>query len=240
VIRAGAAVEEHLLESAYFDLVTGGAVPESVAARCRDVERAGRPRGRKTAPPNGALAPARPMLELVQLMVDDLKRKLESRVERLRADAERTLSAELERIDSYYHGLLEDAAAKRERTGVGGEDDATFANAARAIETEHARRRLEEERRHDVRTAVHPLQLIEIEVVVERARWSLTGSRARRATLSVMRYVAGAGSDWDVRCPSCRAEIAELVLRDDGRVGCGACQKIDKDETMRGTPTEDN
>ena len=220
VIRAGAAVEEHLLESRYLDLVTGGPLPAEAAAACVAVEQGMSLATADPVPAKAKRASSRPFNELIDLMVADLQAKLAPRLEKLREESARHLALELERIDSYYHRMLEDAGSARTNLT----DDA-FADAARAVETEHARRRIEEERRHQVRTAVHPLQLMEAELVVERARWTLTGTGGGRGTLTASRYcVEDPARGWRLRCPTCDAEPAALILSGDTELACPACQ----------------
>ena len=220
VIRAGAAVEEHLVESSFFDLADGVPLPDAAAAACAANERTMAAPSSRRMPKAQSVAP-RAWSDLVEVMVGDLRGKLAPRIDKLRADAERALALELERIDSYFHTILEDAAGRRQ----GEDEDGLFADAARAIEAEHARRRVEEERRHQVRTVVHPLQLVEMDILVERARWPLTSSSGHRAQLAAMRYLGGGEAPtWRVRCPSCDAEASELIVVADGQLGCAACE----------------
>lgn len=220
VIRAGAALEEHLLESRFFDLVTGEALPADVATACVAVEQGVVLPNERGVPAKTKRAGRRPWPELLERMIADLQGKLAPRLEQLRAEAARHLSQELERIDRYYHRMLEDASSGRASAAP---EDA-FANAARAIETEHARRRLEEERRHQVRTIVHPLQMVEVELLVQHARWRLSTTAGHRATVKASRYgVQSASREWRLRCPTCAAEPAALLVPRDDEVGCPAC-----------------
>ena len=223
VIRAGAAVEEHLVESGLFDLATAEALPNRVTAACVAVEQDVKlPAGRSA---RKRVASARPLPELVELMVDDLRGKLASRIDRLRAEAERALVVQLERIDSYFHSMLEVAAAKRQKqASAEGFVDEERTDAARAVEAEHARRRIEEERRHQVRTVVHPLQLTEMEILKENARWTITDASGGQTALSASRYrCSGVDNVWDVRCPSCGCEPSELIAAGDGIIVCSRC-----------------
>jgi hypothetical protein len=254
LVRAGAALEEHLVEGTWVDLATGAPLPADAAATCAAFERGvvddgiqrtlpfadeprastdgsrvasnGRSRvtrhasvgraGPRPSSPGPALAPARPTGELVDLMVADLRARLAPRVDQLRAEAEHALAAELARIDRYFRALLEDAGARG--------DGESAAAAGRAIEAEHARRRLEEERRHQVRAIVHPLQLVEMELVVQRAEWTLSTPAGRTATLSARRALSG-GAAWSLTCPTCAREPEALVVCRDGRIGCDACAR---------------
>ena len=219
IVRAGPAVEEHLLESRYFDFATGAPLPPDVSVRCAANEQRMLTAG-KRAGPAARTARSRPYSELVDIMVRDLEIQLAVRLDALRSDTARTLAVELERIDSYYHRMLQDVSAK----GPASVSEDAFANASRVIEAEHARRRLEEERRHQVRAVVHPLQLVQMSVQTERARWRLTSTHGDQATVDTIRYVVrGAGTQWRLVCPTCRREPGELVLRADGKAACAAC-----------------
>ena len=157
---------------------------------------------------------ARPLPELVPLMLADLKARLAADVERQGAEAERSLAAELARIDGYYRSLLDGGG------GRGG--DVPDAAARRAIEAEHARRRAEEERRHQVRAVVHPLHVTEWELLVQRAEWELVTPEAHRGTVVAQRALSGRGA-WALCCPSCGATPQALVVCRHDHVGCSAC-----------------
>jgi hypothetical protein len=215
VIRAGATVEEHLVDGGVFDLATGAPLPRYAAEHALVVLRsAQRARPAKAVAGVRAVSP-RPMADLMDVMMADLRARLASRVEELRRDAERALATELIRIDGYYRSMIEDAG------GRGTEEAA--AEATRAIEVEHARRRLEEERRHQVRAAVHPLQMIEMEMIIQRAEWPLSTEDGRQATVAARRFLHGA-AHWSLVCPTCARPPAELVVLPDGQVACGECR----------------
>jgi hypothetical protein len=150
-------------------------------------------------------------------MVADLRARLSPRVEQLRAESERALATELDRIDRYYRQLLEDSGSKEG-------DAVAMAEAGRAIEAEHARRRVEEERRHQVRAVVHPLQFIEMEILVQRATWALSTAKGRQATLAARRYPNGPGS-WRLTCPTCARQPSELLICRDDEVACDSCAR---------------
>jgi hypothetical protein len=218
LVRAGASVEEHLVESDFFDLAAGAPLPRDVADRCAAVEHATlAPAAARDGVPTAELAPARPVGQLVELMVADLRARLAPRVEQLRADAERALVMELARIDKYYGAMREDVVAKQP-------DAIAMAEAGRAIEAEHARRRLEEERRHQVRAVVHPLQIVEMEMLVQRAAWTLSTPKGRRATLSARRFLGGPGT-WSLTCPTCACEPSALLVCGDEEVACDSCAR---------------
>jgi hypothetical protein len=214
LIRAGASVEEHLGEGAFFDLATGTPLPPDAAESCAAAEQGALEAVPSEKKPIAELAPPRRIDELVTLMVADLRSRLASRVDQLRAEAERALAAELQRIDRYYRAVLESIGAKES-------DGVAMADAGRAIEAEHARRRLEEERRHQVRAVVHPLQIIEMEMVVQRAEWTLSTTKAERVTLAARRFLGGRGS-WSLTCPTCTREPSALIVCRD-QIACDAC-----------------
>lgn len=218
VVRGGSEVEEHLLESGYIDATTGAPVPAELAAQvgalnsARANAAAERKRKRAATPPH---APSRPTPDLVSLAMTDLRTSLDAKVQRLREQARRKLQDELERLDSYYASLLADS-------GPRGEGETQTA-AQRAIAAEHARRRAEEERRHQVRAIVHPVQLTECELLVQRAHWELIGKDEARTSLIAERWLNGAG-DWSLACPSCGATtMASLSLCKSGHVACDNC-----------------
>jgi antitoxin component of MazEF toxin-antitoxin module len=217
LIRAGATVEEHLVESSFFDLSSGTRLPQDVMEQCVAVEQGTvvAMEADADADQRASLAPARPVNDLLDLMVADLSARLGPRVDQLRAEAERALSEELGRIDRYYRAMLEDAGARET-------DALAVAAAGRAVEAEHARRRVEEERRHQVRALVHPLQMVEMEMVVQRAEWTLSTTKGERATLSARRYLGGPGG-WSLSCPTCARVPSALIVCDDDQIACDSC-----------------
>jgi hypothetical protein len=213
-IKAGAIVSEHISESGVFDLATGDRAPEDVTVLCRDIE-AGKvvPGANGHAAGIGAL-PARPLAELVPLMLGDIQSKLATELARHRLVAQQALAAELARLDRYYRQLLEETA---EPAG-----EPVSAERRRAVEAEHGRRRAEEERRHEVRATVHPLQFVEFEVLVQRVDWNLVTRSGRRATLTAHRTLSGAGA-WRLACPHCGGPLTELLICRHDHVACVAC-----------------
>jgi hypothetical protein len=244
VVRAGSEVEEHLLESKFIDAATGIAIPEEIATKLAHSERSrshpepirdaqGRLReGCASAPEqsrslvapllgmpdNGhsaslAIASARPIGDIISIALAALRAGLEPKVTRLRDDAQRRLQDELLRIDRYYETLISDAA----RVSAGEATD------NRAIDAEYARRRGEEERRHQVRAVVHPVQLTECELLVQRAQWELVSRRGVRASLIAQRWLNGSG-DWTLACPECNStSIRWLSVCKSGHVACDRC-----------------
>ncbi|HET7380627.1 MAG TPA: hypothetical protein VFJ24_11340 [Gaiellales bacterium] len=215
-VRSAAVVAEHIVESGVFDLVTGLRAPDDVAGLCRDIE-AGKldPAGDGAAA--GAVAlPASPLAELVPLMLGDIEARLETQLARHRRDADQALAAELTRVDRYYQQLLEEAGAS---TG-----EPAGAAERRAIAAEHLCRRAEEQRRHEVRATVHPLQLVEFTVLVQRVDWRLVTRSGRAATFTAQRTLCGSGV-WQLACPHCGALPKELLICRHGHVACAACGK---------------
>lgn len=213
-LSAGASVEERIVESSVFDLSVGAAVDSEIAALCEDLE-LGRVLPATDAMAEGSLAvPGRPAAEVVQLMLDDLEAKLAEAIERRRTFAERALATELGRIDQYYASLLEGPAGP----GTQVQDSA----GRRVIEAEHQRRRGEEERRHQVRAALHPLQLVECRLLVQRGEWTATSAAGRHGVLLAARPLSGLGG-WSVVCPSCGRPPSEVLVCRHGHVACSAC-----------------
>lgn len=218
-LRAGASVEERLVDSGLFDLATGAALSDDVAEACETAthleQSAEDPAASAKRP---GVAAARPVGELVPLMLGDLERRLAPDVERQREAADRTLKQELARIERYYDSLLNDPG------GRGGE--ALSGEARRAVVAEHQRRRQEEIERHEVRATVHPVQLTRWLVPVQRAEWRLVGhdgSEGHAAVLVGERPLVGAGA-WTIACPACgsTAPAGFIVCRHD-HVACAAC-----------------
>jgi hypothetical protein len=74
-----------------------------------------------------------------------------------------------------------------------------------------------------VRAIVHPVQLAECELLVQRAKWELVGKRGVRAPLVAERWLNGTG-DWTLACPQCGARSpASLSLCKAGHVACESC-----------------
>lgn len=214
VIQAGGEVEEHLVESGFLDATTGVPIPAAIAEACMALagerskaETADRTRAKRARP--------RPIADLVSIALAELRSSLDPKVARLREEARQKLHAELRRIDGYYQSLLDDSAGR----GAAVEESA----ARRAVEAEHARRRAEEERRHHVRAVVHPVQLIECELLVQRAQWELTSSHGVCAPLVAERWLNASGN-WTLACPHCgAARPTAISLCKAGHVACDAC-----------------
>ena len=207
VVRAGAAVEEAVVESDVCDLSTGAPVARDVADQFHERE-AGRI---EAADPSRvakikAVAARRPE-ELLRLLVGNLREKSAERVAARRGAAEQQLAVAVARLDRYFATILAD------------QTDAAGEAAVRALAE---RRRNEEVRRNQVRAMVHPLQLVEATVLIQRGEWQLEGTGKHRATLSAQRSAAGAG-DWIFACPQCGTPPETLVVCTHDHCACTAC-----------------
>ncbi len=219
VIRAGGNLEEHLLESSFIDAATGVAIPAEIDTKCAvavthpelsDRSAFGFDLSESSDLPR---APTRPIGNLISVALASLRASIEPKVARLREDAQQRLQEELLRIDGYYESLLSSSLGRPPAEGVD----------RGPIEAEHARRRAEEERRHQVRAIVHPVQLAECEVLVQRAQWELVSRRGVRAPLLAQRWLNGSG-DWTLACPECGASsIRWLSVCKSGHVACDTC-----------------
>ena len=216
VLRAGAAVEEVLIESAVIDLATGVRAGDQVAALFADLE------AQRIAPadpddvPDAKPVPARAPAEMLQLLLGDLREQAAERVAARQAAAEKEVAAELERLDRYFASVLADK---------------TDPDDVRTITALHERRRAEEVRRHQVKAIVHPLQLAQAEVLMQRVEWEIQSKRGKgvRARFAAQRPVAGSAA-WILACPKCGRPPTELVVctHEEEKLGhcaCDACSK---------------
>lgn len=212
VIRAGTALEEHLVDSGLFDMVTGMLLPPDIAAECKADGASA------DASPTKAVEPSvRPAGELLQLMLGDLELKLRPEIEEMAAKADREFAHEAGRIQRYYGTMLED---------IGGRNtEIPDANSRRVIEAERDRRLAEERDRHQVRATVHPVQLTEWDVLVQRVEWPVSSASGHKAKVSAQRVLAGTRS-WLLACPTCGAMAPRTIavcLHD--HVACESCAK---------------
>jgi len=206
VLRAGAAVEEAVVESDVHDLSAGARLGDDAAGLFQDLE-AGRVRPADPSAAGAApLLPQREAGELLQLLVQNLRDKSAERVAARRAAAEGELAAELDRLDRYFQSVLQEQSDPE---------------AVQTVAALHERRRTEEIRRHQVHAVVHPLQLIEAAVLMQRAEWALRSARGHQATLSAQRPLAA--TTWSITCPQCGRPPAALVVCRHDHCGCEAC-----------------
>src|SRR5204863_368707 len=154
-----------------------------------------------------APVPAREPGELLQLLLSHLREKAAERVATRRAAAEQELAAELGRLDRYFESVLKEQG-----------DPEGIATVTASAE----RRRAEEIRRSQVKAVVHPLQLVEAAVLMQRAEWRLESGKGRRATFAARRSLSGV-SGWSLACPQCGRPPAALVICRHDHCGCEAC-----------------
>lgn len=211
-IKAGARLEERLIESPPLDLSTGRMLPQALAQSLG--ERLAAPGG---PPPDGAVpVPSRPTDELLPLVFGQLESMLKADLDRIGAEASQALRAEVDRLERYYGTMLEEVEP--------GEDPEEAKQAKRAIRAELERRRGEEEDRHRIRMTVHPLQLIEWTVLAQRATWPLTTGTGRAANLTATRLLTGT-TEWTLTCPSCGGTPGSVRVCQSGHASCPACSE---------------
>ena len=209
VLRAGAAVEETVVESDVFDLSTGTRSSDEVAGLFQDLEaRRVKPAAPDDIPDAGQVPPRAPD-ELLKLLLGNLREKSAERVAARQTVAEKEVATELDRLDRYFASILADKSDSEEE---------------RTITALHERRRTEEVRRHQVKAIVHPLQLVEARVLVQRVEWELQSTHGRRGQLAAQRPLAGTAV-WTVACPHCGREPTELVVcrHEGGHCACDTC-----------------
>jgi len=209
VLRAGAVVEETVIESAVIDLATGARADDQVTEQFADLE------ARRIKPadvddvPDAVDVPARPPAEMLQLLLSDLREQSAVRVAARQAGAEQGVAVELERLDRYFASVLADK---------------TDPDDVRSINALHERRRGEETRRHQVMAIVHPLQLAEAQVLMQRVEWEIRSKRGVRARFAAQRPIAGT-ANWILACPTCGRPPKELVVcvHEEGEDQSGHC-----------------
>jgi len=207
VLRAGAGVEEAVVESDVYDLSAGAKVGDDLAGAFGDLE-AGRVEPADPSIAAGAApVPAREPADLLRLLLSHLQEKSAERVAARRAVAEQALAVELGRLDRYFESILKEQA-----------DPESIGTVTALAE----RRRTEEIRRSQVKAVVHPLQLIEAAVLMQQADWQLESAHGRHATLSAQRSLSG-GSAWILACPHCGRLPASFVICRHDHCSCEAC-----------------
>jgi len=206
VLRAGSTLEESMVESDVCDLSSGAPVARDVAELFHELEaRRIEPADPSIVAKTKAVA-ARPPQDLLRLLVGNLREKSAERVASRRVAAEQQLAVALARLDRYFATILAD------------QTDAAGEGAVRALAE---RRRTEEVRRNQVRATVHPLQLVDATVLIQRAEWQVE-SGGHTATFSAQRSAAGAG-DWIFACPQCGTPPEMLVVCKHDHCACTAC-----------------
>ena len=180
-----------------YDTVAGVALGADIATECARRLLSAQSRALIQGPP---VATAMPASDLVSRMLGDLRVALEPQIERLRQKAEREFTHESGRIQRYYQSMLEEGGGRG--TAIPDRD------ARRVFEAERDRRLAEERDRHDVRAVVHPVQLTEWQVLVQRAHWTLT-SNGHRGQATAERVLAG-DRHWRFGCPACGAKARRM------------------------------
>ena len=183
-----------MIESAVIDLATGARADAQVTAQFAELD-ARRIRAADAGDvPDSVSVPARAPAEMLQLLLGDLREQSAERVAARQAGAEQGVAAELERLDRYFASVL---ANKTDPDDV------------RTIRALHERRRAEEMRRHQVMAIVHPLQLSDAQVLMQRVEWEIRSKRGVRARFAAQRPIAGSAT-WILACPTCGRSLAPL------------------------------
>jgi len=210
VLRAGAGVEEAVVESDVLDLSTGTKVSPDMAAAFQELEAGRVPPADPSVAGKARRVPAREPADLLRLLVRHLHDQATERVAARRATAEQGLATELARLDRYFAAILSEQSNPE---------------AIATVTALAERRRAEEIRRSQIRAVVHPLQLVEAAVLMERAEWRVESARGRSATLSAQRAL-GDASPWtheSITCPQCGQPFTELVICRHDHAACDAC-----------------
>lgn len=213
VLRAGTEIRERLADSTIHDLCSGLPLPADVAQACESAV----PLADDQAQRWNSIAspPSLPVARLVERMLGDLEATLRPEVDQVGSSATTALDHELNRIDRYYKALLDDIGGR----GTGIPDAAT----RRDVEAEHHRRAEEERDRHRVRAVVHPVQMTEWNIAVQRATWELRSPSGHTGTLTAQRALAGR-QEWSVGCEVCGATSADWVaVCTHDHVSCSGC-----------------
>lgn len=207
VLRAGAGVEDAVVETDVYDLSAGAKLTDDLAAAFRDLE-TGRAKPADSAVADAAaVVLAREPADLLRLLLSHLREKSADRIATRRAVAAEQLKLELARLDRYFESIL---------------TEQTDSESVGTVTALAERRRTEEIRRAQVTAVVHPLQLIEAGVLMQRAEWQLESAQGRRATFNAQRSLSGAAA-WTMACPHCGRPPAALVVCRHGHCGCEAC-----------------
>jgi hypothetical protein len=214
LVRAGAAAEELLIESDTFDLAAGRPVPRDVAAQCgAAVDGSPEP---AVVPQDAVVRGARPIEGLLRAMLSDLEGRLAPAFEKRRAESQKSLAVELGRIDTYYRNLLDGSSGPGTEIASG--------DARRAFEAEHSRRRQEEINRHELRATIQPVQIVQWELLVQDAEWTITSQTGHSGVVSAIRPLTGSGT-WILSCPTCGELPSALRVCREGHVCCSRCSQ---------------
>ena len=209
-IKAGAVLEEQLVESPPIDLSTGVRAPSALASVLPTERISGPAVG---IPAEAVAVPRMAMDRLLPLAFDELEAELREDLAKVGLEAEAGLRRELERLDRYYEALLAEIESE-------GAADASAAQ--RSVQADHARRRGEEEERFRTRITVHPLQLVEWRVPAQRVTWKLRSPEGVDADLSATRLLTG-DTEWRITCPGCGTRPSAVTVCRDGHAVCTSC-----------------
>jgi hypothetical protein len=217
-IRAGARLEERLVETPPVDLSTGSPLAAELSAHLAATPPARNSGSVTAAHAEAQKAVARPASELLPMMFGMMETALAPELSRARDEAARSLGSETQRLNQYYEAMLSDVEPE--------EDDVDGASDRKAaIEAERARRREEEEERSALRVTVHPLQMTEWQVLAQRASWRLATVKGRSAELHATRLLTGS-SGWQLDCPSCGVPPTSIRVCREGHPSCPACSEV--------------
>ncbi len=212
VLRAGAGVEEAVVESDVFDLSAGAKASDDVAGAFEALASGRIEPADSSVAAAAAPVAAREPADLMRLLLSHLREKSAERVAARHAAAAQQLALELARLDRYFESILKEQ---------------TDPEAIGTVTALAERRRTEEIRRSQVKAVVHPLQLIEAAVLLQRAEWQLESAppRKRSATFSAQRSFSSRsdGATWSFACPHCGRPPATLVICRHDHCACDAC-----------------
>jgi hypothetical protein len=213
-IHSGSAVTERLVESSIVDLTIGTPVPEAVARACDEAldDASADP----ASPGAYRRLKPRPSAELLKLLFADLERRLQGDLTAIAQESGRASAAERGRLDAYYQRMLDEVDPD--------EDPEDVRERKAAIGADRARRLEEEDLRAAVRVTVHPVQLIEWQVLAQRAEWELRAPSGAAGKIVATRTLVG-GAVWQVACPSCGKSPELLRVCHEGHVACEACSE---------------
>ncbi len=210
-IKAGALIDERLVESPPLDLSTGVRAPGGLAELLSGASVPAH--GVAQLPENAVAVAAKGMDQLLPLAFDELEEILRDQLATIGRDADQALAQELARLERYYTTLIADIEADAPPDAAQGK---------RQVQAEHARRRGEEEDRYRTTITVHPLQLIEWSVLAQQVTWSMRTPAGVGASFLATRLLSGEAV-WDYSCPTCGGVPAVVRVCRHGHASCSSC-----------------
>ncbi|MCL4214480.1 MAG: hypothetical protein KJZ74_11225 [Gemmatimonadales bacterium] len=211
-IHAGPSVVERLVESSIVDLSSGLPLPEDIATRIPDTPAAD-PEFPMSVP-LGRPVPRLATSALLTALFSDLERKCGPELAGIAKESAAALAAELSRLGEYYDKMdseldpSDTAKAAKERRA--------------AIAADREKRLAEANSRFGVQVTLHPVQLVEWHLPVQRAAWTLVGPTGARGEFAASRTLVGQTA-WQLTCPTCGGPPATLRTCQSGHVGCDRC-----------------